>query len=141
MEKNQKIMMTTMMMMMMTMRMRMTRRRTMKRRRKDRPAACDRRDALRDEVRLVLADGLWILSQMPKVRVREMTIAVQTPHLLGLGDNPVIAEVKAGRLVARTQRKVRSGVLTFQWETAANEPRRKPAPMPLAEFLRSLEVA
>ena len=97
--------------------------------------------ASRKETLEMLDDGLWILSQVPKVRVHEMTLLVKTPHLLSLGNGEVIAEVKAGRLVARTQRKFRTGVLTFQWETTANAPRRKPAPMPLAEFLRSIEAA
>ena len=95
-------------------------------------------------MREMLEDGLWVLRQLPGVGVREISFKVRSPDLLALGNSPVVAEVKKGRLLARTQRKDgRKGglLLTFQWETAANAPRRKPAPMPLAEFLRSLEAA
>ena len=103
-----------------------------------------KRAPTRAEAKEMLEDGLWVLRQVPGVKVCEMTLVVKSPHLLTLGNSPVVAEVKKGRLLARTQRKDgrRGGLLiTFQWETAANEPRRKPAPMPLAEFLRSLKAA
>ena len=88
----------------------------------------------------MLEDGLWVLRQLPGIGVREISFMVRSPELLALGGSPVVAEVKKGRLLARTQRKDgRKGLLlTFQWETAATAPSRKAAPIPLAEFLRSI---
>lgn len=94
--------------------------------------------ASRKQTLEMLDDGLWVLAQVPKVRVLEVTLVVKSPDLLSLGDNPVVTEVKEGRLVARTQLRSRSRVLTFQWE-AATATRRKPGPMPLAEFLEYQE--
>lgn len=92
----------------------------------------------RKQTRLLLEDGLWVLAQVPKIRVREMTVVVDNPHLLGLGNNPVVAESRKGRLVARTHRTVRTRgglTLTFQWEAATIGRRTALMSMPLSEFL------
>ena len=73
-----------------------------------------------------LEDGIYVLAQVPKIHVREMTVVVDNPHLLGLGRNPVIAHTKKGRLIARTSRRIRDRgglTLTFQWEAPSSRRR------------------
>ena len=92
----------------------------------------------REQTKVLLEDGLYALAQVPKIHVREVTVVVDTPHLLGLGSNPVIAQTKKGRLIARTLCRLpeRGGLtLTFQWEARSARRRAAQVSMPLAEFL------
>ena len=64
-----------------------------------------KRAPTRAEAKEMLEDGLWVLRQLPGIGVREISFMVRSPELLALGGSPVVAEVKKGRLLARTQRK------------------------------------
>lgn len=95
-------------------------------------------EEIREQTLVLLEDSLWVLTQVPKIHVRQMTVVVDNPHLLGLGRSPVIAQTRQGRLIARTFRTIRDRgglTLTFQWEAPSTRRRAAQVSMPLAEFL------